>query len=145
MLEKAMTPEEIVDYLRSIGFAPGFDSGRTSILKSDLKALTCRMVFSEKGKRLGGTINGPAQFIMADAAMYYTVIGTIGPKAGAATTSMTINFLRAPKGEVLIGECRLLRVGRTLITGDVLIYLEGEDEPVAHATGSYAVPRRQTA
>ena len=41
---------------------------------------------------------------------------------------------------VLIGECRLLKLGRMLAVGDVLIFSEGMAEPVARATVTYSIP-----
>ncbi|RYF72935.1 MAG: hypothetical protein EOO29_27530, partial [Comamonadaceae bacterium] len=40
----------------------------------------------------------------------------------------------------VLGVCTLLKVGRTLAIGDVFLYSEGQDEPIAHATGTYAIP-----
>ena len=42
-----------------------------------------------------------------------------------------------------IGEtavCTLLKVGRTLATGEVRLYSEGHKEPVAHAVGTHSIP-----
>mgnify|MGYP002137192085 CR=1 FL=1 len=35
---------------------------------------------------------------------------------------------------------KIIKVGRTLAVGDVLIYSEGDDRAVAHAVGTYALP-----
>ncbi|MEN9905483.1 MAG: hypothetical protein RLZZ555_2048, partial [Pseudomonadota bacterium] len=35
---------------------------------------------------------------------------------------------------------RLIKVGRTLAIGEVTLYSEGLDEPVAHVVGSYSIP-----
>ena len=66
----------------------------------------------------------------------------IGREALTVTSNATINFLRKPTAADLIGEVRILKLGRTLITGDVMIFSEGDDKPVAHATMTYAVPPR---
>jgi len=64
-----------------------------------------------------------------------------GGAAMAVTVSLTIHFLRpAPPGDV-VAEAQLHKVGRRLATGDVLLYAEGQDEPVAHATVTYALPQ----
>jgi len=36
--------------------------------------------------------------------------------------------------------CRLLKVGRSLVIGEVNLYSEGDDAPVAHAVGTYSIP-----
>ena len=42
--------------------------------------------------------------------------------------------------QALVARCKLLRVGRTLIVGEVALYSEGSDDPVAHVVGTYAIP-----
>ena len=50
--------------------------------------------------------------------------------------------MRKPASDrAIIGECRLMKLGRTLAVGEVTLYSEGEDAPVAHAVGTYAIPR----
>ena len=79
----------------------------------------------------------------ADVALYAAILGSIGIVPLAVTTNLNINFLRKPAaGRDIIGECTLLKVGKTLAIGDVFIYSEGSSDPVAHATGTYAIPRR---
>lgn len=92
--------------------------------------------------RPGGTVTGPAMFGLADVALYAAVLSLIGRVELAVTTSMTINFLRKPEMRPLAAEARVLKLGRRLAYGDVMIYSEGDDDPVAHATGTYSVPPR---
>jgi acyl-coenzyme A thioesterase PaaI-like protein len=40
----------------------------------------------------------------------------------------------------LLGEGRLLKLGKTLAVGDFTIWSEGQTEPVAHATVTYSIP-----
>jgi uncharacterized protein (TIGR00369 family) len=92
--------------------------------------------------RPGGTITGPALFGLADVALYAAVLSRIGRVELAVTTSMAINFLRRPALVPVIAEARLLKLGKRLAYGEVLLFSEGEDEPVAHATGTYSIPPR---
>ena len=41
-------------------------------------------------------------------------------------------------------EARILKLGRLLATGDVSVFSDGIDEPVAHATVTYAIPPTRT-
>ncbi|HWJ06243.1 MAG TPA: PaaI family thioesterase [Steroidobacteraceae bacterium] len=92
--------------------------------------------------RPGGTVSGPTLMSVADAALYVAILGEIGIVPLAVTTSLTINFLRKPdSGRDIVGECRLMKLGRTLAVGEVWLYSEGESEPVAHVVGTYAIPR----
>ncbi len=100
------------------------------------------MPFREDFIRPGGTITGPALFGLADVALYGAVLSRIGRVELAVTTSMTINFLRRPAPVGVIAEGRLLKLGRRLAFGEVLLRSEGEEEPVAHATGTYSIPPR---
>ena len=69
----------------------------------------------------------------------YTESGMGSPLT--VTTSLTINFLRKPSAEArIIAECSLLKVGRTLIVGEVSLYSEGSSDLVAHVVGTYSVP-----
>ncbi|MEO3435595.1 PaaI family thioesterase [Inquilinus sp. CAU 1745] len=90
--------------------------------------------------RPGGTISGPAQFGLADVTLYGCVLSRLGRVDLAVTTSMTINFLRRPAPAALVAEGRLLKLGKRLAYGEVLLFSEGGEEPVAHATGSYSIP-----
>jgi acyl-coenzyme A thioesterase PaaI-like protein len=49
--------------------------------------------------------------------------------------------MRKPAAGVdLIAKCRLLKLGRVLAVGDVLLYSEGMAEPVARAAMTYSIP-----
>lgn len=92
--------------------------------------------------RPGGTVSGPVMMTLADVALYVAILARIGIVPLAVTTNLSINFLRKPRADRrVIARCRLMKLGRTLAVGEVYIYSEGEEEPVAHATGTYAVPR----
>lgn len=92
--------------------------------------------------RPGGTVSGPVMMATADVALYAAILGSIGIVPLAVTTNLNINFLRKPAaGRDILGVCTLLKVGKTLAIGEVSLYSEGSDEPVAHATGTYAIPR----
>lgn len=95
--------------------------------------------------RPGGTLSGPTMFAMADLALYGAVLSMIGPVPLAVTSHMTINFLRKPALKDLIAEARVLRLGKKLAYGEILLHSEGEADPVAHATGAYAIPGRRPA
>ena len=91
--------------------------------------------------RPGGTVSGPALFSLADLAMYAAVMSAVGRLPLAVTTDATVHFLRkSPAGE-LFARARLLKVGKRLVVGDVVIAEEGgERAPVMHAVMTYAVP-----
>ncbi len=94
--------------------------------------------------RPGGTVAGPVLMTVADAALYVAILGEIGLVALAVTTSFTINFLRKPSPEKdVIGVCSILKLGKSLAVGEVALYSEGTEKPVAHAVGTYSIPPRR--
>lgn len=103
--------------------------------------LRTRMKVSEVNLRPGGTVSGPTMFTLADCAYYLATLAMIGPKALTVTTNCSINFMRKPTCNDLIGEARVLKLGKVLSVGDVLIYSEGMKEPVAHANLTYSIPK----
>lgn len=106
-------------------------------------AAEVRLLADEKHLRPGGTVSGPAMFALADLAMYVVTLAMIGPKALTVTTNCSIDFMRKPEaGRDLIGKARLLKLGRILAVGDVLIHSEGMEAPVARASLTYSIPPR---
>ena len=92
--------------------------------------------------RPGGTVSGPVMMTLADVALYVAILARIGIVPLAVTTNLSINFLRKPRADRrVVARCRLLKLGRALAVGEVFLFSEGEDEPVAHATGTYSIPR----
>jgi uncharacterized protein (TIGR00369 family) len=105
------------------------------------RCATMRLAVGFDQLRPGGTVSGPAMMGLADCALYVAILGEIGLVALTVTTSLNINFLRKPAaGRDIIGVCRLMKVGRTLVVGEVTIFSEGDDEPVAHVVGTYSIP-----
>ncbi|MGR3491205.1 MAG: PaaI family thioesterase [Shimia sp.] len=105
------------------------------------EGIRVRLIVSDMHLRPGGTVSGPSMFGLADVAVYLGVLSRIGPKALAVTTTCSIDFMRKPAAATdLIAECRLLKLGKVLAVGDVLIYSEGTVEPVARASLTYSIP-----
>ena len=130
------TTAEIADFI-----ATDFPQNNCIIEASGDKGATVRHKIGERELRPGGTVSGPVLMAVADIALYVAILGEIGIVPLTVTTSLNINFLRKPSAERdIIGICRLLKLGRSLATGDVYLYSEGDDRPVAHAVGTYAIP-----
>jgi uncharacterized protein (TIGR00369 family) len=91
--------------------------------------------------RPGGTVSGPLLMAVADVAMYVAILATIGLVPLAVTTSLNINFLRKPSSRnPIVGVCKLIKVGRILVVGEVALYSDRNEEMVAHAVGTYSIP-----
>lgn len=78
---------------------------------------------------------------VSDLGMYFAVLAAIGPVLLAVTTSLNINFLRKPEPGELIVETRLLKLGKRLAVGQVLVFGESSKEPVSQATVTYSIPK----
>lgn len=99
-----------------------------------------RMPFRKWMLRPGNTISGPALFTAADLAMYALVLGHAGPELMAVTSDMNLHFLSKGQAADVVGEARLLKLGRRLAVMEVSLSCGDDPRPVAHVTGSYSLP-----
>ena len=99
-----------------------------------------RLCVAGKHLRPGGTVSGPAIFGLVDVAFYLALLSRIGPVALAVTTSAAIDFMRKPMADAdVLAQARILKLGRSLAVGDVMVFSEGQDAPVARASLTYAI------
>ncbi len=101
-----------------------------------------RLPAGEAHVRPGGTLSGPAQMALADFTMYAALLGAIGEVPLAVTTSLNINFLQRPQPGDLTAVCRLIKLGKRLAVGDVMVHSADLAAPVSHATATYSIPPR---
>lgn len=100
-----------------------------------------KLEVAEDHLRPGGTVSGPAMMGLADVTMYAALLSRIGLVPLAVTTNLNINFLRKPVAHAPIrARATMLKVGRTMGVGEVFVYSDGMDEPVAHSTMTYSIP-----
>ena len=91
--------------------------------------------------RPGGTVSGPVMMTLADVALYAAILGELGLVALAVTCNMSINFLKKPAADQdIVAHCKLVKVGRLLVMGEVMLYSRGDEQPVAQVMGTYALP-----
>jgi acyl-coenzyme A thioesterase PaaI-like protein len=122
--------------------AESFPQSKVAIEAVDATSATVRHRIGIDELRPGGTVAGPVLMAVADAALYVAIFGRLGIVPLAVTTSLTVNFLRKPEsGRDIVGVCKLMKSGRSLAVGEVWLYSAGNEEPVAHAVGTYALPR----
>ena len=132
------TQDELMVYLEEV--FPQVQ-GEFTIDALDEMRIRMRLNVGERHLRPGGTVSGPSIFALADVSVYLAVMAMIGREALAVTTSCSIDFMRKPvAGADLIAECRLLKLGRVLAVGEVLIFSDGGDQPVARASMTYSIP-----
>lgn len=133
-----VTPEQVTSLLEKV--FPQI-TGRYTIERLDLHHCTLVYHMGQENLRPGGTISGPSLFGAADLAFYLATMTYIGADAMAVTANANIHFLRKPRPGDVRAVARVLKPGRGLSVGDVLLYSVGEEQPVAQASLSYAIPR----
>lgn len=136
----AMSADEIAKLLEKEFPQAFFPGCGLSLERIDYGDVRVRRAYHEDHLRPGGTISGPTMMALADLALYVAILAQIGPVALAVTTSLNYNFLRKPGQVALIGEAKLLKLGKRLAVGEVCLYSQGESEMVCHATGTYSIP-----
>ena len=100
--------------------------------------------FADNQLRPGGTVSGPTLMTLADTAAYVAVVSRVGPEFLAVTSHMAIDFLRKPAAAGLRATGELLKVGRRQAFIAVRIHSQLDDELVAFATATYALPTNST-
>ena len=133
-----MTKEELQVFLKDV-----FPQVADDLVVEEVGAnrARVRLIMAEKWLRPGGTVSGPAMFTLADGAFYLALLAQIGPQALAVTTNATLDFMRKPAaGADIYADVRILKLGRVLAVGDMLIYSVGMAEPVARSSMTYSIP-----
>jgi acyl-coenzyme A thioesterase PaaI-like protein len=134
------TKAEIVDFL-----AREFPQSKCVVEEVSDRSATVSHPIGPAQLRPGDTVSGPLLMAVADVALYVAILSTIGLVPLAVTTSLTINFLRKPSARnPIVGVCRLMKVGRILVVGEVALYSDRNEEMVAHAVGTYSIPPNRT-
>ena len=99
-----------------------------------------RLYVAPRHGRPGGTLAGPAMMMLADAAIHAAILAAEREATDAVTASFHMCFLRRPALRDVLADAEILKSGRRLLVGEVRLYTEGDDQPVAQATVSYARP-----
>ena len=115
-----------------------------TIMQLDADELHVRLNVQEKHLRPGGTVSGPTMFGLVDVSVYIAILARLGPVALAVTTNCSIDFMRKPaRDQELISKTRILKMGRSLVVGDVLVFSGDDPRPVARANLTYSIPPAQ--
>jgi uncharacterized protein (TIGR00369 family) len=109
--------------------------------EASFAGLTLRLKVATRHLRPGGTVSGPSMFGLADVALYLAILSRLGPVALAVTTNCSIDFMRKPAADRdVLAKAQVLKLGRSLAVGDVMLFSEGMAEPVARAGLTYSIP-----
>jgi acyl-coenzyme A thioesterase PaaI-like protein len=101
-----------------------------------------RRDISDAELRPGAFVSGPAQFGLADAALWYLVFGATGRiEPMALTSELSIRFLRPARGTTLWARATLDVAGRRNVVGTIRVWCDDRsDKPTATAQGTYVLP-----
>lgn len=138
MSAAGLSPQDAQAILEA-NFAPWvLDLGlRVESVAADRAVL--RLPFTGRLVRVGGAICGQALMSAADTAMVIALAGAFGGFKPVSTVSQNASFMRPISGTDALVEARIIRLGKTLAFGEILLRADGEERPAAHATTTYAI------
>lgn len=134
----ALTVDEANAVLRG-NFAPWvLDLGLAVTAVEASGAVTLAMPASDRIARVGGIVCGQALMALADTAMAFAIAAASGGFRPMTTVGQTASFLR-PIAGASVAHARLLKLGRTLAFGEVLIAADGSAEAAVQVSSTYAL------
>jgi uncharacterized protein (TIGR00369 family) len=136
-------PQVTVEEFRALAFdgVPFVAGLDWRIERFEAGEVDVRLPYQDLLLRPGGTICGPALMALADVTLYGLVLSMIGRIELAVTTDLSFHFLQRPRPVDIVAQGRLLKLGRRLAVGDVLMRSEDDDQRlVCHVVGTYAIP-----
>ena len=140
-----LTPSKISAEEMNAFFLSAFDGGDKTMMPAITHASEGRVIMelsiTKAMLRPGGTVSGPTQMAVADHAAYAVIFTHHGVTAMALTTNLNIDFLRAPKGNVMVIDAKTIKMGRTLAVISVEMTMKGSPKLTSRATVTYAMPK----
>ena len=98
-----------------------------------------RMKFSERLCREGGVICGQALMSLADTAMVFAVCAASGRYRPMTTVDQTTHFMRPASGSDVLADARIVRLGRSMAFGQVMLMGVFDPKPLAMVSSAYAL------
>jgi uncharacterized protein (TIGR00369 family) len=102
---------------------------------------TLRMPLQERVARVGGMVSGQAIAALGDTAMVIALSSALGGFRPVATVNLATTFMKAVRGEDVLAEARVLRIGRALAFAEVAVRGAGSGDLAATVAGSFAMPQ----
>lgn len=100
---------------------------------------TLRMKFSDRLCREGGIICGQALMSLADTAMVLAVAAAGGRYRPMTTVDQTSHFLKPASNGDILADARIVRMGRSMAFGQVMLIPAFDTKPVAMVSSAYAL------
>lgn len=104
----------------------------------DEAGVVLRLPFQESMRHAGGVVCGQVLMAAADTAMMVAISSALGGFRAMTTVTLTTNFMRPVIDGDMLVRARVLRLGKTIVFGDIV--LTGRDgKPAVQATMTYAL------
>jgi uncharacterized protein (TIGR00369 family) len=132
-----MTPAECTEIIRR--GVPLMAEWGVEVLHAEAGTALVRLPFRPVLLRPGNTVSGPAIMGLADVAMWAALLSMTEGRDESVTSTMTVNFLRPVGAVPLLAEARLIKRGKRMVFGDILLRAEGAEAIAAHVTTTWAV------
>ena len=121
--------QKVVNQYKVLALEPGFAKIVQNVLPENLRS--------------GETVSGPTIFSLFDIGMYSLLLVHIGKEPLAVTSNCFIDFLKKPNAcEEMVGDCSLLKLGRTLIVGEVIVKALKQADHLAKSYITYFRPKK---
>lgn len=111
-------------------FQPGDPGGAGALL---------RLKYSDRLCREGGIVCGQALMALADTAMVFAVSAASGRYRPMTTVDQTTHFLKPAPASDLLAEARIVRMGKSMAFGQVLLRGAFDPKPVTMVSSAYAL------
>ena len=132
-----LTTQTITTLIRDT--VPSAENGQFTVLNVSTTTAECVFLYDASQLRFGGTLSGPTMMTLADAAMYAAVLAHYGEQLLAVTQDFSIHFLAKPAAADLQATATILKAGKRSVV--LTVHLYSQQQLVAHASGTYALPR----
>ena len=120
-------------------FAPWIQDLQLSVEEVSTTGIVLKLPFSERLCRQGGIICGQAFMAVADTAMVFAVAAASDRYRPMTTVDMTTHMMRPMANADVLAEAKILRLGRTMAFGQVILRPENDERPAVTATVTYAL------
>jgi uncharacterized protein (TIGR00369 family) len=98
-----------------------------------------RLPWSDRLARDGGGMCGQALMSAADIAMAVAVTGARGEYVPMTTVQQNTTFMRPIVAKDVLVSVVINKLGRTMVFADIMMTVDDDHEPYAHATTVYAL------
>ncbi len=128
---------DVAEEILQANFAPWILDLSIHFVSIDEGQVVLQVPVSEKLNRQGGTVCGQAIMAVADTAIVFAISSALDNFSPMTTVSQSTSFLRAAADKDLVAHASIIKLGRTIVYGEVNIYTDAPEKPVAHITSTY--------